>query len=346
MKDDMLASGVSCTRRERRAKRGAARESLGSRLFHSLPTLPDACPRRVRVLYKVTSCLDHDLSMNHLDPLGETTAPRYALESDDEEDELNPLSQSNNKPAVPLDIQIKCMKESPGLPLIIAAGDAGKTWARGAKLGEQSGSVFVNNITVGMLFNPSYAAVNVVVSEATTSLPIWAMHPYAQAIVDFFKPTHVTLLDSYAVPLYISPQPLHFQDAPTRYLSTHGSLSSSSAFQPFEPPNLVQTTSASFVSIMRLASVSSGAGKASASLILLPSAHAPRPRPTELQRSLSSANDVDTEWSADVLREAHRALLEAGGDGTEHSWEASSGSVTRTKEARVRGDIGEGGMYI
>lgn len=39
----------------------------------------------------------------------------------------------------------------PGKVLFIASGNAGKTWAKGAQLGEQSGAVMVNNIQVRFL---------------------------------------------------------------------------------------------------------------------------------------------------------------------------------------------------
>jgi hypothetical protein len=79
--------------------------------------------------------------------------------------------------------------------LVIASGIAGKTWARGASLEEQSGQVSVNGVQVfitnekekkkiGLVFNPSWTKSNIVSEE----LPLYAMHTYAETILDSFKP--------------------------------------------------------------------------------------------------------------------------------------------------------------
>ena len=73
--------------------------------------------------------------------------PRYAVESD-EEDEYNPLeTPSKSEPVV--DWEIKLIGDIPkGRPLVVASGDAGKYWARGADLGEQTAGVYVNTVAV------------------------------------------------------------------------------------------------------------------------------------------------------------------------------------------------------
>jgi hypothetical protein len=45
-----------------------------------------------------------------------------------------------------------------------------------------------------MLFQPAWYDGVVLVSEATTTLPIWAMHPYARAIFDGLKPSRYVSL--------------------------------------------------------------------------------------------------------------------------------------------------------
>jgi hypothetical protein len=40
-----------------------------------------------------------------------------------------------------------------------------------------------------MLFKPQQTEAAVLVSEATTRLPTWAMHGYAQAVLDHLKPS-------------------------------------------------------------------------------------------------------------------------------------------------------------
>lgn len=142
--------------------------------------------------------------------------PRHAVESDDE-DEFNPIQPTQDIPQ----LDIKLLGDVPVQHnLVVATGDPGAFWARGADLGEQTGAVAVNGVQVGLVFNPPWTAANVIVSEALSRLPVWAMHPYAQTIVDTLKPTGVALLDEYAVPSYISSSPVSVNDAPIRYLST------------------------------------------------------------------------------------------------------------------------------
>lgn len=71
--------------------------------------------------------------------------PRYAIESDDE-DEFNPL-HPNRSPDPEIKIKITG-NVAQNVNLVIATGIAGNTWARGAKLGEQSGQVSVNGVQV------------------------------------------------------------------------------------------------------------------------------------------------------------------------------------------------------
>lgn len=84
------------------------------------------------------------------------------------------------------------------------------------------------------------------VSEATTRLPSWAMHSYALVVVEHLKPSRqvfilpviayasftkiilnsVALLDTYAAPAYITVNPVPHHEAPLRALRTKESLSS------------------------------------------------------------------------------------------------------------------------
>ncbi|VDB88462.1 unnamed protein product [Peniophora sp. CBMAI 1063] len=272
--------------------------------------------------------------MNFLDPLADTTAPRYAIESDDE-DELNPQLPSQAKRVV--DIDVKCdPAPDTSLPLVIATGDAGKVWAAGAPLKEQVGAVFVNGVTVGMVFRVEGLA-NVVISEATTTLPVWAMNAYAARVLELFTPSRLSLLDSYPVPMYIDSEPRPFSEAPVRYLQTHSLLTTSPDLEPFSPPNLVQSTSAAFLARIAFASPSTPA-----SLLLLPSAHMSYPRPTDIAPSTSSAHETDDGWPSSMLKEVHGLLVPKA-----PAWDASKGHVRQKPAARrALVDVGEGGMYI
>jgi hypothetical protein len=88
----------------------------------------------------------------------ETLPPRYAIESDDE-DEFNPLTQITKPQADPIKVHITSAVIHTNVNLIVASGIAGKTWARGADLKEQSGIVSVNGVKVNpkndSLSNPS-----------------------------------------------------------------------------------------------------------------------------------------------------------------------------------------------
>lgn len=109
--------------------------------------------------------------MQDTDPLQDTVPPRYAIESDEEEDEFNPLSHGKVV-REPLTINIKGVGpfEVVGNDLIIASGDAGKYWAQGASLEQQRGGVFVNEIQVRFPYPPM---VRLSLTHARTSRLAW-----------------------------------------------------------------------------------------------------------------------------------------------------------------------------
>ena len=87
------------------------------------------------------------------DPLAEDTLPpRYAIESDDEDDEFNPLNRNTKLTTEKPEIRVNITSgTTTNVNLIIASGIAGKTWARGANLKEQSGIISVNGVKVIIL---------------------------------------------------------------------------------------------------------------------------------------------------------------------------------------------------
>lgn len=85
-----------------------------------------------------------------VDPLSDTVPPRYVVESDEEEDEYNPLHSQSNLDMVAVDVAI--VGDLPkDVPLIIASGDGGRSWTKGACLGEQCGAVVLNGVQVRMV---------------------------------------------------------------------------------------------------------------------------------------------------------------------------------------------------
>lgn len=89
--------------------------------------------------------------MDLTNPLSDAHPPRYAYESDDE-DEFDAPSEDVPNPTStpePLDFKLRSMGTlTPHESLIIASGDAGKAWVEGAELGEQQGGIYVNDIQV------------------------------------------------------------------------------------------------------------------------------------------------------------------------------------------------------
>ena len=89
------------------------------------------------------------------------------------------------------------------------------------------------------MFNPPWTKSNIIISEVFSDLPLHAMHPYAESILDSLKPSRcfdlsslslviskldinksVSLLDSYPVPTYATAHPVPIHDNPIRYLTT------------------------------------------------------------------------------------------------------------------------------
>jgi hypothetical protein len=87
-----------------------------------------------------------------VDPLADTPPPRHVLESDDE-DEYNPLPTLSKLRHVPAEAPVVAIhaKVQPGKKLVVASGEAGRTWAAGARLGDQVGGVYMNNGQVRLL---------------------------------------------------------------------------------------------------------------------------------------------------------------------------------------------------
>jgi hypothetical protein len=85
--------------------------------------------------------------VQEIDPLADALPPRYAIESDDE-DEYNPLSTREPADAVPAVHTIFEGQFTTGNPLVIVSGPAGRFWVDGADLGEQQGAIFINNVQV------------------------------------------------------------------------------------------------------------------------------------------------------------------------------------------------------
>ncbi|KDR79097.1 hypothetical protein GALMADRAFT_154087 [Galerina marginata CBS 339.88] len=268
-----------------------------------------------------------------------TVPPRYAVESDEEEDEINPLRQPATQEDTKVDIKI-----SGELPqentLVIASGDVGTFWAKGADLGEQTGAIFVNRVQIGLAFNPKWTKSTVIVSETLSRLPLYAMHTYAKSILDSLNPKRVSLLDSYPAPTYATDEPIPFHEAPIRYLSTSEELNiPNTNAELFAPPNLIQSTSASFLSILAV-------GPVEGTLILLPSPHTPHPPPKEISPSnFSHLSQDSVDWSTQQINLAQKLVFQTLGEKVDQTWKPSD-NEHKEKAPKRSTEIGEGGMYI
>ncbi|KIK80654.1 hypothetical protein PAXRUDRAFT_833399 [Paxillus rubicundulus Ve08.2h10] len=284
------------------------------------------------------------------DPLADVGPPRYAVESDDE-DEYHPLSLktvSHRPPHVNVEFRSICEVPSKR-PLVVVSGEAGTNWARVANLGEQRVGICVNNLPVGRLFLPSWTDAIIVVSESETctQLPLFAMNTYATAVIERLEPTIVAILDSYPIQGFISPRVIS-QDIPTiRYLSIGDKPVSDPGLEPFTPPNLLQSTTACLLNGLFLRSIGVDPSRDSATVVLLPSQKAPAP-PSTLRQAGATAMFHETLWDIKTLQKAHRWLFKTIG---EEVGELCTGSGIRPDKRvpvnrQTLGEVGEGGMYI
>lgn len=275
------------------------------------------------------------------DPLADNAPPRYAIESDDEEDEYNPLNPSRSNPSDGLaNLSVNFQGSVPKkTSLIVATGDAGKYWAQGARLGEQTGSVHANNVEVGLVFSPTWTSAIIIISEALTRLPIWAQHTYALEIIKHFEPTRLALLDAYSTPTYASFKPIPAHEAPIRYLATTPliALKIQAEAEPFGLPNLVQSTSASFMSIITSSDPTQGV------LVLLPSPRVPPSAPEKiLPGRLSSQSD---HWPTNLLLKTHQLLSVVVGEESYPEW-ALEERKEQFQTFNRNSEVSDGGLYI
>ncbi|KAL1686858.1 hypothetical protein GGG16DRAFT_105437 [Schizophyllum commune] len=289
---------------------------------------------------------------NDVDPLGDAPAPRHAIESDEEEDEYNPLGERHVTPNLGTSVRVEY---SAGplktcQPLAVVTGLTSVLLPLNEK--DKRGEIVVNGVIVGNLYTPEYTSVAVLASETSVRLPIWAMNAYAKAILPELQPSSVNILDTYAVPSYITdtPEPSP-RSAPIRYLRTPSAArkTSSPPAHPFSPPNLLQSTTASFLSILDFAYPDTPA-----TAVLLPAQHIPHPAPKDLAPSTIPSTDYlatdyldEQGWEVETLNRAVEMTL-----GHEVPRDVLLTAMTPKQRAALQGKrtrgaaVGEGGMYI
>jgi hypothetical protein len=201
------------------------------------------------------------------------------------------------------------------------------------------------------------------------------MHVYAEAVIDSLGPSRCgkflsksppllielyesyAFLDSYPVLSYISSE-ASFDVPPIRYLSTNKSrmvwsnvylkyfyllmyLQMSTA-QPFMPPNLLQSTTSSFLAILSVRH-SQQRGTPMFSSILLPS-----PKTTyHISTKLARSKDLPIEWSTQLMSMVNHDLFLAVGEKANLMWGTEGNDKLRDYiPTAMNSDLGEGGMYI
>ncbi|KAJ3839476.1 hypothetical protein F5878DRAFT_616356 [Lentinula raphanica] len=293
-----------------------------------------------------------------VDPLADNAPPRYAIESD-EEDEYNPLQESSPAGALSPLPDIKLVGDiSLDRPLILASGNAGKYWAKGCSLGEQTGAVYVDETQVGLMYRPSWTRSTIIISETFARLPVVYMHSYAAKLIKELKPSRVALLDTYPTPNYVSPYPIPLLDAPIRYLSTYDASDAiASSAERFSPPNFIHSTTSAAL-LAYIASSSSLVESTSldselrATLLLLPFPRIPSPAPKLLGKSdFSHLSEDEYEWSRDMMNTVHRLLLVEVGEGLDETtrWKlpVDVGGKTSVDVPAMRAKVVvDDGMYI
>lgn len=120
-------------------------------------------------------------------------------------------------------------------------------------------------------------------------------------------------------------------------------LSKDNKADSFKPPNLIQSTSASFLSILSLKGILG-------TLILLPTPYISLSRPRQISPSdsIQRLNQDKVDWSPTVMKTVHSLLFHAlEGEEPVHNnvWEyVQDPHQDRSTKHRIQ--VGEGGMYM
>jgi len=295
--------------------------------------------------------------MEVYDPLADAPPPRYAVESDDE-DEYNTassLSTGSEQPSK-VNVEVKTTYDIPRRrPLIFASGEAGASWAKITNLSERSAGIYVNDLLVGLVFCSPWTGAVIVVSEAELDharLPLFAMTTYVTAIINHLQPTSVAILDSYSTQAYISSRAISQDTAPIRYLSIGKKMVLDPQLELFTPPNLLQSTTASLLNALFLRSLREESTGGAVVAILLPSPKIPRPPPVTFNSRGTAGDFTDTSWERETLEIVHKWLFAIVGEAADGSTvrprigSAARSTVSAEIARSAFGEVGEGGMYI
>lgn len=82
-------------------------------------------------------------------------------------------------------------------------------------------------------------------------------------------------------------------------------------------------------------------------LILLPSPHIPPPPPSDIAPiKFSPSEDEEQVWNISIFQGAQNALFASVGEKGDMIWEGGAVLYEKRSGISMKGDLGEGGMYI
>ncbi|KAL4078845.1 hypothetical protein V8B97DRAFT_2021194 [Scleroderma yunnanense] len=192
----------------------------------------------------------------------------------------------------------------PESPLVFASGGADEAQGRGVKLGAQQGGICVDDEQVRVLH-----------------IPVFTSRSLA------------TVLDTYSVQGYISPKVVSWDNVLVRYLSLGDVIDQIGLFSP---PNLVQSTTASLLLILRSLLLKLTRSY-EAALFLLSSPKLPLALPTTIVPSPSD----DIHWDQRIMQKAQSTNVDSCVETGDRSVKLSA-----ALQCHRAGGMGEGGMYI
>jgi len=278
--------------------------------------------------------------MDGVDPLRDSRPSRYAVESDDSEDELGqglyPASQPRTATKRPDPVVSLQWTGATEVPLIVAVGAASRQWALGLPLSEDRVSIVVDAVEIGSIHQLAGSKVHVLL--ASHAIPALGAYAVTKSLFSSLKPSRIVIVDKYAVPSFIHISPVDSANAPIRYLTTRKSSFTPGSAKLFASPNLIQGLSAALLNYAEMWGI---AGE----LFLLPSSHTSPPLHSQQAEPLP----LGGEWEDGTIAEVNKIVFSVLGQG-DVRWDAgqarAKGGFKMRSASAKRGDIGDGGMYI
>jgi len=272
-----------------------------------------------------------------VDPLQDYPAPRYAVESDDSEDEsFRPGGVQGSSATVTVQLPRPSHLPVP-ISLVVLIGSAGQQWLQHVSPTPTLQTINCCSTEIGAIDFSTYKGATLV--TVTHDLPSLYAAALAEELLTM-KFTAIYIVDTYAGPSYISSTPFDALRLPVRYLQTTAAARSKSLQRPpsqllpFSPPNLVQGLAASLLSQLEMSPTSpSVPGR----LVLLPSNRIPPPPPRKEPRLTPLS--LQEKWSVDMLELVAETL------GTILPWSLEHETKGFAPRARQTSASDEG-MYI